>query len=198
MKDSESYLRQPLGRFLDSVASGEAAPGGGSVAAVAVALAAGLASMAARLSTKHFAEAIDLVERAEVLREKVSALADKDAAAYARVLEAQRNDRDSDARRERVRAALSGAADVPLEVARIGAEAAEMASMLVEKGNPNLKGDASTALMLAAAGVSSAVRLVEINLASAGIEDSRVEQASELSEKARAAERRAMGSPEQA
>jgi formiminotetrahydrofolate cyclodeaminase len=50
------YLNLSLGEFLDRVASGGPAPGGGSVAAVAVALAAGLSGMAARLSADQVAD----------------------------------------------------------------------------------------------------------------------------------------------
>src|ERR687883_2052573 len=90
------YLDLPLGRFLDLLASREPAPAGGTSAAIAVALAAALSSMSARLSTDHLGEeAPALAERAEQLRGEVLPLARADAAAYGRVLEAYRAD-DSD------------------------------------------------------------------------------------------------------
>ncbi|MDX6365556.1 MAG: Formiminotransferase-cyclodeaminase, partial [Nocardioidaceae bacterium] len=48
-----SYLGQELGDFLDLVASREAAPGGGAVAAITISLAAGLVGMAAQLSERQ-------------------------------------------------------------------------------------------------------------------------------------------------
>nr|MDQ3361074.1 cyclodeaminase/cyclohydrolase family protein [Actinomycetota bacterium] len=104
-----SYLEQPLAGFLDSVASDEPAPGGGAATAVAVALAAGLSGMAARLSTDHLAGAAGLSERADRLRRRVAPLAQEDATAYGHVLTAYRNQDygDPKVRRERIRTALS-------------------------------------------------------------------------------------------
>src|SRR3712207_4540375 len=131
------YLELPVGSFLDLTASSSSAPGGGSAIAVSVALAAGLSSMAARLSTKQLTDAAGLAERAEGLRERVAPLARADAVAYGRVLVARRAreapDRDRD-----VRAALSEAADVPLAMAEAGAEVASIAARLAGEGNPNL------------------------------------------------------------
>jgi formiminotetrahydrofolate cyclodeaminase len=190
--DTPDYLELPVGSFLDLLASGESAPGGGSAIAVSVALAASLSSMAARLSTKHLADATGLVERAEGLREWVAPLARADAVAYGRVLVAQRA-REAPYRDGDVRAALSEAADVPLAVAEAGAEVASIAARLASDGNPNLEGDALCAVLLAEAGVRAAVRLVEINLSGEPGEDGRLERARELVETAASARRSAEG-----
>lgn len=175
--DVPDYLQLPLGRFLDLVASKEPAPAGGSVAAVAVALAAGLAGMAARFSGEHLAGAAGLAERADSLRSKAASLARADAVAYGKVLQARRADDDL-----LVRATLSEAADVPLSVAGIGVEVAEISARLLREGNPNLKGDADTAVLLAEAGARAAARLARINLQTAGTEDDRLSRAEELAE----------------
>ena len=190
--DTPDYLELPLGRFLDLVAAGDSAPGGGSAAAVSVALAAGLSSMAARLSTKHLVDASGLAERAKGLRERVAPLARADAVAYGRVLVAQRA-READDHDGRVRAALSEAADVPLAIAEAGAEVARIAARLATDGNPNLEGDALCGVLLADAGVRAAVRLVEINLSGEPGEDGRLERARELVETAASARRSAEG-----
>ena len=190
--DTSDYLELPVGRFLDLLASGESAPGGGSAIAVSVALAASLSSMAARLSTKHLADATGLVERAEGLRERVAPLARADAVAYGRVLVAQRA-REAPYRDGDVRAALSEAADVPLAVAEAGAEVASIAARLASDGNPNLEGDALCAVLLADAGVRAAVGLVEINLSGEPGEDKRLERARELVETTASARRSAEG-----
>jgi formiminotetrahydrofolate cyclodeaminase len=183
-------LELSLGEFLDLVASGRPAPGGGSVAAVAVALAAGLSGMAARLSTGQLADADGLADRADAARRRVAPLARIDAESYGRVLDAYREP-DSETRRERVSDALSGATDVPLAVAEIGNEVAGIAARLVEEGNPNLEGDAIAALLLAEAGVRAATVLVEINLSSANVEDDRLGRANELADETAATVRRA-------
>ncbi len=176
-----SYLEQPLAGFLDSVASDEPAPGGAG-AAVAVALAAGLSGMSARLSADHLSDANGLAERADLLRRRVAPPAQEDAKAYGHVLAACRttDDADPEVRQERIRTALSGAADVPLAIAETGAEVARIATRLAREGNPNLRGDAVAAALLAEAGVRAAAVLVEINTAAGEISDDRVERAGEL------------------
>lgn len=165
------YTELPLARFLDMVASREPAPGGGASAAVAVALAAALTAMAARFSTEHLDYAGTVADRAEELRSRVMPLAQADAAAYGRVLDAYRIPRDDEERRRKIREALSDAADVPLSVAEIGAEVAGNAGQLAEAGNPNLRGDAVTATILARAAVHAAATLVEINVSAGGADD---------------------------
>ena len=68
-------------------------------------------------------------------------------------------------------AALSQASVVPMEVAEIGAELAAVAAAIAAGGNPNVRGDAVTAALLAAAGFRAAAALVRINLAGAEGDD---------------------------
>ena len=176
-----NYAELPLGRFMDMVASREPAPGGGASAAVAVALAAALTAMAARFSADHLADAETIADSAEELRNRVMPLAQADAAAYGRVLDAYRTPRDDDEkRRRRIREALSEAADVPLSIAEVGVEVAGNAARLVEEGNPNLRGDAVTAAALAKAGVRAAATLVEINVSAGGADDDRLFRVDQL------------------
>jgi methenyltetrahydrofolate cyclohydrolase len=182
------YLTFPLGEFLDRVASDSPAPGGGSVAAVAVALAAGLAGMAARLSTGQLSDAPELADSADASRRRAAPLARADAESYGRVLEAYRDPED---RTTRVREALSGAADVPLAVAEAGSEVAGIASRLAGEGNPNLRGDALAAVLLADAGVRAAAALVGINMSTANVDDDRLGRANSLVDATAAAVRRA-------
>jgi formiminotetrahydrofolate cyclodeaminase len=173
------YLDLPLGEFLDRVASDRPAPGGGSVAAIAVAVAAGLAGMAARLSKSQLDDSSELAVRADASRRRVASLARADAESYGRVLDAYREP-DPETRAARVRDALSGAADVPLAVAEIGSEVAGIAARLVEEGNPNLEGDALTAALLSEAAVRAAAALASINLSTAKVDDGRVGRANRL------------------
>jgi methenyltetrahydrofolate cyclohydrolase len=173
-RSTPDYLEMPLSRFLEHVASGESAPGGGAAVAVAVALAAGLSSMSTILSSSHLPDAAWLISRTDRLRQDVALLAQADAEAYGRVIAAQRTQDQS------VQEALSNAADVPLAVAEVGAEIADIAARLAGDGNPNLKGDAIAAALLAEAGVRAMIALVKINLSAAGIEDGRLDRADEL------------------
>lgn len=77
---------------------------------------------------------------------------------------------------------------MPMVIVEVGAETADIAARLVtEDGNPNLKGDAMAAVLLAEAGVRAATALVKINLSAAGIEDGRLNRADELADTAAAA-----------
>jgi formiminotetrahydrofolate cyclodeaminase len=143
--------------------------------------------MAARFSEKHLGGSSELAARAEELRKRALPLAREDAESYRRVISAYRLPRDEDPeRREReIREALSGAAGVPLEVTEVGAEAAELAARLARSGNPNLKGDAVAAALLAEAAVRAAANLAEINLSGAkGGDDPRLGRLGDLQRRA--------------
>jgi formiminotetrahydrofolate cyclodeaminase len=71
----------------------------------------------------------------------------------------------------------------------IAADVAGMAAVLAAGGNPNLRGDAVTAALLAEAGAWSAACLVEINV---GAGDERAVRAGNLAHLAAGAARRAM------
>lgn len=176
-----NYAELPLGVVLEMVASREPAPGGGASAAIAVALAAALSSMAARFSTDYLSTAEEIAKRAEELRSQAMPLARADAEAYGRVLEAYGKPREDEELRNRsIGAALSQAADVPLSIAEFGVEVVGIATQLAEEGNPNLRGDAVTSALLAGAGVRAAVTLVEINISAANIDDERLSRARQL------------------
>lgn len=158
-----SYLHLDLSEFLDAVSRREPAPGGGSVAAMTVAMAAGLVAMVARFSAPPDTEP-GLAEEADQWRRRAARLAEQDATAYQHVLEAYSSPRDAPGREEQVRHALEAACQVPLEIAEIGVQVARRASGLAERGNPTTRGDADTARLLAEAAVRSSARLVEINV----------------------------------
>ena len=162
----QEYLGSSLASFLELVSAAEPAPGGGSVAAVALAMAAGLCVMAARLSSSDLPDAFDMSVSAAGLRDRAAALCQADAAAYGLVIAALRSPREPDPRQRRLRlaAALSEAAEVPAELAEIGADVAAIALRIAEAGNQNLLGDVVTAALLAEAGSRAAGALVTINL----------------------------------
>jgi hypothetical protein len=82
---------------------------------------------------------------------------------------------------------------VPLEVAEVAAELVQIASELAQSGNPRLRGDAMTAMFLAAAAARAAAVLVCENLAGEGEgEDPRLVLAATLLASVDAAEQAAM------
>jgi len=165
-----SFLDQPVRGFLDQLAARTPTPGGGGAAAVTGAMAAGLVAMAARFSARQLPGAGDLADQADELRLRVARLADVDARAYAAVLQALRLPREAGQREARRREALLDAALVPLEIAEIGARVARLALQVAEAGNPNLRGDAVTGAVLAAASARSAASLVDINVRLGGLD----------------------------
>jgi formiminotetrahydrofolate cyclodeaminase len=159
-----------LGDFLDLVAKRQPAPGGGAVAAVSVSSAASLVAMAGRYSTGCLDGAEELVDEAERLRVRAVCLADDDATAYGEVIAAHASVRQGDGTvgRADVRAALTRAAEVPLEVAELGAATARLAALLVADGKRDIRGDAATALLLAEASTLAAAHLVAVNVEAGG------------------------------
>ncbi|MHB1264917.1 MAG: glutamate formimidoyltransferase [Gemmatimonadaceae bacterium] len=166
---------ESLSGFVASVASPSPTPGGGSVAAHAGALAAALAQMVAGLTAgkKKYAavdaEMRELALRAAALVNRLSALVQKDADAYAAVSAAYKLPGDGHAaaaKQDAITNALLGAAEVPLETARACAEVATLALAVAERGNVNAVSDAGVAALLAEAGARGAAYNVRINIAS--------------------------------
>lgn len=165
---------ESLSGFISSVASSNPVPGGGSVAALAGALAAALAQMVAGLTVgkKKYAavetEMKELALKAVAAGNQLAALVQRDAGAYAKVSEAYKLPRepaDAAARRAVViTRALLEAAEVPLETARRCVEVAEIAAIAAEKGNTNAVTDAGVAALLAEAACRGAAYNVRVNV----------------------------------
>jgi glutamate formiminotransferase / formiminotetrahydrofolate cyclodeaminase len=161
--------------FVAAVASPSPTPGGGSVVAHVGALAAALVQMVAGLTVgkKKYAgveaEMRDLGLRAASLGSRLAQLVDVDARAYAAVSEAYRMPKESAeaaaARQRAVQRALIGAAEVPLETARVCAQVTELAFAVAARGNTNAVSDAGVAAVLADAACRGAAYNVRINVA---------------------------------
>jgi methenyltetrahydrofolate cyclohydrolase len=190
---SSSPFDETLAGFVDSIAAETPAPGGGSVAAVVVTMAAALAAMVARFSREHWDGAAGVVAQAEALRSRATPLAQQDAEAYEAVLTAMRmpKDLEPEVRNTLIGDTLSRAADAPLRIAEAAADVAELGATLAENGNANLRGDAVAAAVLSEAAARAAANLVEINLATTET-DERIGRARELAHAARTAAERAL------
>ena len=162
--------------FLDRTASSSPVPGGGSIAALAGAAAASLTAMVANLTIgrKEFAdqqkEMKAISAQAGALQEQLIKAISADARAYEAVLTAykmsKKSDRDKEARRQKIEAALKKAALVPLDVARAGVQIINIAEIVVKRGNANAATDGLVAVMMARTAVLGAICNVEINLTS--------------------------------
>jgi formiminotetrahydrofolate cyclodeaminase len=187
------YTELAFEELLDTIAAETPAPGGGSVAAFVTEMAASLAAMAARFS-RDWDEAAGAVAQAETLRHRAAPLAGEDAVAYENVLTALRmpKELEPEVRNTLIGETLSRAADVPLEIAECAASVAELAAEIAVCGNPNLRGDAAAAAILASSAARVAANLVEINLSTVEGDD-RVERARAIVKSAEAAAARAAG-----
>ena len=155
--------------LLDGLASDRPVPAGGSAAAAVIAVAAALLEKASALSAKHWASAEVALEQAHALRLRAEELVEADAHAYMSFVEAMRSAKGlrGQARERAVAPARASTVDVPLAIARLGAETVELAGELAAHGNPNLRADAMVAATLAAAAATAAARLTAVNLAGA-------------------------------
>jgi methenyltetrahydrofolate cyclohydrolase len=185
-------LDEPVERLLDRIASDQPGPAGGSVAAVAVAMAAGLVAMAARLA-RGWPQAGEVVERAEALRSLAAPLAVADAEAYGKLLDVRRLSRRSTTRKAEVPAALSRAAGVPLAVAEAASEVGTLAALVAPAVSAPLRGDMVVAAEIAEAAARGAAELIAANLGNR--DDARVRRATELAATAHEAAQRAAGAP---
>jgi methenyltetrahydrofolate cyclohydrolase len=186
-------LDAPLGELLDTLAGEDPSPGGGSAAAIAVAMAAGLVAKVARASHGYWDEAGGVIGQAESFRARVAPLAQADAEAYDEALSALRG-RGELAERYRdqqLRAALERSAEIPLRIAEAGCDLACLGALLVENGNPEVRIDAAAATILAESGARVAAQLVETNLG-AGEDDPRVRHVKTLVQVAAEASERAL------
>jgi glutamate formiminotransferase/formiminotetrahydrofolate cyclodeaminase len=160
--------------WLDELAAGAPAPGGGSAAALSGAVAAGLVARVCRLTIgrKAYASATlrarEILDRAEALRADLRRLVDRDAASYDGVMVAYRIPKDDPARAETIDRALLAAAEVPLETARAAATTLELAGEIEAIGNKNARSDAKVAALLAHAAARGALENVRVNLEGLG------------------------------
>jgi formiminotetrahydrofolate cyclodeaminase len=163
----ENYLELRIDHFLRRLADGEA-PGGGSAAALTVALAAGLVSMVARMSERSWDEAGGVSAQALAMRDRAAPLAREDAEAWEDAVAALRgtvDDADPDRRNFGLEQKLERAAAVPLEIAELAADVAALAALAGERCEGTYRADAAAAAALAAGASVAAAHLVEINLA---------------------------------
>lgn len=177
----ENRLLPPKGLhdFVSEVATAAPVPGGGSCAALAGALGAGLLLMVIDLTIgKKGYEPVEAEmkihkERLKPFPDRFLALVDEDAQSFEAVLSAYKLPKATEAdtvnRARAIQAALIKASLVPLETMERVVEALRSAQPLAEKGNKNSLSDVGVGAMLLETGLRGARLNVLINLS--GIRD---------------------------
>jgi formiminotetrahydrofolate cyclodeaminase len=169
------FENDTLKQFADKTAASDAVPGGGSVSALAGALAAALSAMVAglTLSKEAFAAVAPQMETlrrdAADLQSKLLAAVDRDSESYQAVLAAFRlpkgTQNEIQSRKAAVREAFKGACRVPLQVAEMAGQVADLAVQAARDGNRDLITDACVSALLARAAGLGALVNVRVNLA---------------------------------
>jgi methenyltetrahydrofolate cyclohydrolase len=180
-----------LPALLEELAAPREVPGAGSALAVALATAAAVVQMAARLSPDSWPDAAGVAAQAESLRERAARLVDDDAEAYRRALEARAAADDTAKPEQRdwsLGQVTAAAAEPPLALARLAADLAELCAAAGDRVEVRVQADVAAAAALAAAVARGARELVAVNL-TALADDPRVEEATKLAAAAEAAAR---------
>ncbi|MBU1626715.1 glutamate formimidoyltransferase [bacterium] len=165
-----------VNEFADELSRESAAPGGGSVAALAGSLGAGLASMVASLThgKKGFEnvwqQMIPLGEKAQALKDFYLKAIDEDTDAFNKVMDCfampNKTPEEKAKRSEAIQNATKNATIVPLSVLRRTKEILILAEEVAISGNQNSLSDAGVGAVMARACATGAYYNVLINLGS--------------------------------
>jgi glutamate formiminotransferase/formiminotetrahydrofolate cyclodeaminase len=195
---TEDLVVMKVNDFVDEVSRESPAPGGGSIAALAGALGAALASMVSNLSIgKRGSEEVEkhlkpVADKVQEIKDFLLKAVDEDTNAFNNYMAARRlPEKSEDEKKIKNKALQDGlmeAVAVPLSTAKRCAEVIDLAGIAVEKGNINSVTDAGVGAHIAYTGVKGGIFNVLINLKE--IEDKKfveemINTCLELDEKAR-------------
>ncbi len=206
-KEQEAMPTQTTERssydFLNQLAEGTPAPGGGSASAYSGATAAALVSMVARLTIgkKKYADVEDtmkgILDEAETLRQALTQGIDEDAAAFDEVMKAYKLPKDNAeqqaARQQAIEAAMTHATQAPLEAARKAVQIMVLAEKVINEGNLSAISDGASGSAMAIAALTGAgynVRINAINLADQNAAQAFLQEIAQLEKQAREIEGR--------
>jgi glutamate formiminotransferase len=169
-------LRTLVQEFVSAVAAPTPTPGGGSVAALAAALAAALGEMACDVTLKrksfavHHATLEAARARLTTLRERLMENIDRDAQSYESVVRASKLPKSTEAEQaacnQAIAAASQAASAVPLETAEMALAVGREIAGLTGIAIPEAASDLSVAACLSETGRRGGIEIVHANLSS--------------------------------
>ena len=172
-------VKMDLRDFANELSIDSPAPGGGSVAALAGALASALTSMVANLTVgkkaykNEWVKMKDIAVDAQKYKDELLRSIDRDTDAFNELMNAFRLPKKTDEqiaeKEQAIEEATKQACLVPLEVIKNSLEVLKLARVVAEKGNENAASDAGVASLMARSSVVGAGLNVKINLP--GIKD---------------------------
>jgi glutamate formiminotransferase/formiminotetrahydrofolate cyclodeaminase len=163
-----------INTFSNEVSSESPAPGGGSVSALAGALASSLVSMVVNLSfgKKEYEKNIALIEKIGIdgqkIKDNLLQLVDADTKAFDEIMRAfrmkKKTPEDIESREEKIQLATMHAINIPLSTMEYSLTALSLSKKIMKIGNKNSISDAGVAAELSAAAINGAYMNVLINL----------------------------------
>jgi methenyltetrahydrofolate cyclohydrolase len=161
MKELPAHLG--LEQFLDSLASANPLPGGGSAAALSGAMAAALVGMVCRVTLKSMdiqtSSLHAIANRADERRAELIMLIELDGDAYRGVMQAYKLKQP-----ETLQTALIYATKIPLRTATLCAEILSFANSVMPIARPSAKSDLAVGALVAQAGLRGAIVTANTNL----------------------------------
>jgi glutamate formiminotransferase / formiminotetrahydrofolate cyclodeaminase len=161
--------------FADELSTDSPAPGGGSVAALCGALAAGLTAMVGNLTSDKRdyddvkTEMIDIADQAQKLKDEFLTDVDKDTEAFNELMECfslpKGNDEQKTFRKNAITDATKKAAMIPLNVLKRSLQTVKIAEVMAIHGNQNSISDAGVGVLTALCAAEGAYLNVMINIA---------------------------------
>ena len=171
-----SFSTLPLGQFIESIASAQPTPGGGTAAAVTGAVGTALLVMVSSLPKTRTGSDVDKAALAEArgrlvpIMNELQTSADRDAASFDAVLAALRlpkgTDEEKATRRVKVQEAYREATEAPLATLRLAVGALDEAEAVARHGVASAASDVGVGSGLLLAAAEGAAANVRINLTS--------------------------------
>ncbi|NOZ61481.1 MAG: glutamate formimidoyltransferase [Calditrichaeota bacterium] len=172
-------VKMDLRDFANVLSSESPAPGGGSVSALAGALASSLSGMVANLTSGKkgyesvWEEMNEIAVEAQHLKDELLRSVDRDTEAFNQLMAAfsmkKKTEEQAALRSEAIENATKFACEVPLSVMEFSAKVLRLAKIAAGKGNDNAASDAGVSALMARTAVEGAGLNVKINLP--GIQD---------------------------